>query len=214
MAASKTTAEPVLEFARAAEWHAWLAKHHATASGVLLRIAKKGAAPSITYEEAIDGALVWGWIDSQRRGLDVTAYLQRFSRRTATSPWSKINCAKVEALIANGKMKPIGLAEVERAKADGRWARAYDGARNSTVPDDLKAAFTKNAAARRFFEELDGANRYAVLWRVQTAKKAETRASWIERLVGMCARGETIHPRATKKAAAKKKTAKKKAAGR
>lgn len=198
--------EPILAFALAREWNAWLTKHHATAAGVLLRIAKKGATPSITYEEAIELALAWGWIDSQRRGLDDTAYLQRFSSRNAQSPWSKINCGKAEALIAAGTMKAPGLAEVERAKADGRWERAYDGARTITVPEDLKAALAKNAAAKRFFEALDGANRYAILWRLQTAKKAETRAARLALFVDMCARGATIHVVGANKVGAKKKT--------
>jgi uncharacterized protein YdeI (YjbR/CyaY-like superfamily) len=162
---------------------------------VLLRIPKKGAEGAISYAEALDVALAWGWIDSQKRALDANAWTQRFSPRTPKSPWSKINRAKAEALIAAGKMEPSGLAEVERARRDGRWERAYDGARTSGVPEDLAAALAKNARAKAFFEGLDGANRYAILYRVQTAKKAETRAQRIERFVGMCERGETLHPR-------------------
>ncbi len=142
-------------------------------------------------------------IDSQKRALDDSAWLQRFSPRTAKSPWSKINCQKAESLIAAGLMQPPGLAEVARAKRDGRWERAYDGARAATVPPDLAAALTRNARAHAFFEKLDGANRYAILYRVQTAKKPETRAARITRFVAMCARGETIHPKAKKKASAK-----------
>lgn len=187
--------EPILALARAADWHAWLASHHGMSEGVLLRIAKAGGKKSITYAEALDGALAWGWIDSQKRALDANAWLQRFTRRASKSPWSKINRAKAEALIAAGTMEPPGLAEVERAKRDGRWERAYDGARASGVPADLAAALAKNARARGFFEALDGANRYAILYRVQTAKKPETRAERIARFVAMCARHETIHPR-------------------
>jgi uncharacterized protein YdeI (YjbR/CyaY-like superfamily) len=127
--------------------------------------------------------------------------LQRFTPRTAKSPWSKINCAKAEALIAAGTMQPPGLAEVERAKQDGRWARAYDGGRAAGVPADLAAALARNARARAFFEVLDGANRYAILYRVQAAKKPQTRAERIARFVGMCARGETIHPQRSDRAA-------------
>jgi uncharacterized protein YdeI (YjbR/CyaY-like superfamily) len=178
------------------EWEAWLRKHHADTDGAWLRIAKAGAPEaSVSYAEAIESALCWGWIDGQKKGLDDAWWLQRFTPRRARSIWSKINCAKAEALVANGRMQPAGLQEIERAKADGRWDEAYDGARSSTVPDDLQAALDAQPAARAFFATLDGANRYAVLWRVQTAKKPETRAKRIELLVGMLARGEKIHAR-------------------
>jgi uncharacterized protein YdeI (YjbR/CyaY-like superfamily) len=193
--ASKKSSEPTLTFARVAEWRAWLTSHHASSRGVLLRIAKKsGTQKAISYAEALDAALAWGWIDSQKSALDDTAWLQRFTPRTAKSPWSKINRVKADALIAAGKMKAPGLAEVERAKLDGRWERAYDGARTSSVPDDLATALAADARARAFFEKLDAANRYAILYRVQTAKKPETRAERIQRFVAMCARHETIHP--------------------
>jgi uncharacterized protein YdeI (YjbR/CyaY-like superfamily) len=200
--------EPVLTFARAADWHAWLAEHHASAGAVMMRIGK-GAQKTLTYAEAIEVALAWGWIDSRKEALDAGAWLQRFSPRTAKSPWSKINRTKAEALIAAGTMEAPGLAEVERAKRDGRWERAYDGARTSAVPPDLAAAFARNARARAFFKTIDGANRYAILYRVQSAKKPQTRAERIARFVAMCARGETVHPpRATKRAAKKKTRAK------
>jgi uncharacterized protein YdeI (YjbR/CyaY-like superfamily) len=197
MVASKVKAlEPVLEFARASDWARFLSAEHARSRGLWLRIAKKaGAKGSIGYAEALDIALAWGWIDSQKKSLDVTAWLQRFTPRTAKSPWSKINRGKAEALIAAGRMEAPGLAEVERAKRDGRWERAYDGARTSSVPEDLAAAFAKNLRARAFFEALDAANRYAILYRVQAAKKPETRAERIARFVAMCARKETIHPK-------------------
>jgi uncharacterized protein YdeI (YjbR/CyaY-like superfamily) len=194
-----SNAEPILGFARAADWHAWLKSNHARSRGVRLCIAKAlakgGAAKDVSYAEALDAALAWGWIDSRKQALDDGAWLQRFTPRTAKSPWSKINCAKAEALIAAGAMQPPGLAEVARAKADGRWARAYDGARTSEVPADLAAALARNKRARAFFEALDGANRYAILYRVQTAKKAETRAERIKRFVAMCTRGERVHER-------------------
>ena len=194
-------AEPILAVGSAAAWRAWLASHHARSNGVLLRITKAGAgaAKALTYAEAVEGALTWGWIDSQKRALDASAWLQRFTPRKARSPWSKINRAKAEALIAAGTMKPPGLAEVARAKADGRWERAYDGARAAAVPADLAAALARNARARVFFEALDGANRYAILYRVQTAKQPATRADRIARFVAMCARGETLHPTRPKK---------------
>ena len=194
MTAKKKVAEPILAVKCVAEWHAWLASQHERSPGILLRIAKKGAQSSITYAEALDGALAWGWIDSQKRALDANVWLQRFTPRQARSPWSKINRAKAEALLAGGMMEPPRLAQEERAKHDGRWERAYDGARTSEVPVDLAAAFAGNARARAFFETLDGANRYAILHRVQTAKKPETRADRIARFVGMCARHETLHP--------------------
>jgi uncharacterized protein YdeI (YjbR/CyaY-like superfamily) len=207
---AKKSAEPVLAFAHATDWHGWLASHHAASSGVLLRIAKKGAPKTITYAEALEVALAWGWIDSQKRALDATAWLQRFTPRTAKSPWSKINCAKAQALMAAGTMEPSGLAEVERAKRDGRWERAYDGARTSGVPADLAAALARNARARVFFEALDGANRYAILYRVQTAKKPQTRVERITRFVAMCARHETIHPKRQTTAKTRSKRAVKK----
>ena len=149
---------------------------------------------ALTYASALDVALAWGWIDSQKQALDDTAWLQRFTPRTARSPWSKINRAKAEALIANGRMEAPGLAEVARAKSDGRWDRAYDGARTSTIPSDLAEAFARNPRARAFFETLDAANRYAILYRVTTAKRPETRAQRIATFVAMCAAHETIHP--------------------
>ncbi|HWE26779.1 MAG TPA: YdeI/OmpD-associated family protein [Polyangia bacterium] len=177
------------------EWLAWLAKHHASSTGVWLRIAKKdGGQRSVTYAEAIEGALTWGWIDGQKNKLDDAHWLQRFSPRAARSPWSKINRDKATALLAAGKLAAPGLAEVERARRDGRWERAYDGARTSTVPADLAAALAANAQAAKFFATLDGSNRYAVLYRVQAPKLAVTRARKIAEYVAMLARGETIHP--------------------
>jgi uncharacterized protein YdeI (YjbR/CyaY-like superfamily) len=196
--AKKKDAEPILAFASLAAWLTWLESHHDRSPGVLLRIAKKtgSGARTLTYPEAVEGALAWGWIDSQKRALDASAWLQRFTPRKAKSPWSKINRAKAEALMATGTVAPPGLAEVERAKRDGRWEGAYDGARTAAVPEDLAAALARNARARSFFEKLDGANRYAILYRVQTAKKPESRSDRIARFVAMCARGETLHPTA------------------
>jgi uncharacterized protein YdeI (YjbR/CyaY-like superfamily) len=191
-----TAKEPAVSFATPRAWSDWLQAHHASSRGVWLKLAKKGSkSTSLTYPAALEVALAWGWIDGQKNKLDDAWWLQRFTPRTAKSPWSKINRAKAENLIASGKMQATGLAEVERAKRDGRWERAYDGARSSTVPADLAAAFARNARARAFFDTLDGANRYAILYRVQTAKKPETRAERIARFVAMCAKHETIHPR-------------------
>ena len=194
-----------LSFADARAFDAWLARHHAAHDGVWLKLAKKGAGvPSVSYAEAVEAALVWGWIDGQKRALDERFWLQKFTPRGARSLWSKINRDKAAALIAAGKMKPAGLAEVERAQRDGRWERAYDGARTSTLPDDLAAALARNARARKLFATLDAANRYAILWRVQTAKKAETRARRIAELVAMLERGEVLYPERLKKTTKKK----------
>jgi uncharacterized protein YdeI (YjbR/CyaY-like superfamily) len=185
------------------EWRRWLASNHASSSGVWLLIAKQGGtARSPTYAEALEGALAWGWIDSQKKKHDESAWLQRFSPRTSRSPWSKINRDKATALIRAGRMEPPGLAEVQRAKKDGRWNSAYDSARTSTVPADLAAALAKNKRAAAFFATLDAANRYAILWRLQTAVKAETRAKRLATFVAMLAKHERIHPlgkRATRK---------------
>ncbi len=180
--------------ARPADWQAWLARHHESSSGVWLRIAKKGGTGrSLTYAEAVDGALAWGWIDSQKQKYDDTAWLQRFTPRKARSPWSKINRDKATALIEAGKMKAPGLAEVERAKQDGRWKSAYDSARTSAVPKDLAQALAANKRAAAFFATLDAANRYAILWRLQTARKPETRARRLEKFVAMLALHQRIH---------------------
>ena len=181
-------------FKSAKAFETWLKKHHATSDGLWLKIAKRGAdEASVTYPEAVEIALCWGWIDGQKKGLDDQHFLQRFTPRRARSIWSKTNVDKAEALIEAGRMQPPGHAQIEAAKADGRWARAYDGARTSTAPEDLLAALEAEPKAKAFFATLNAANRYAVLWRIQTAVKAETRARRIAQLVEMLARGETIH---------------------
>ncbi|GAB3765138.1 YdeI/OmpD-associated family protein [Ramlibacter monticola] len=173
----------------------WLRKHHGASEGVWLEIAKPGApAATISYAEAVEIALCYGWIDGQKRARDANYWLQRLTPRRPRSLWSKVNRARAEALIAAGRMQASGQAEVDRAKADGRWDAAYDSARTAAVPADLQAALDAHPRARAFLSTLDAANRYAVLWRVQTARKPETRASRIEALVAMLARGEKIHP--------------------
>jgi len=181
-------------FKSAKAFEAWLKKNHAASEGLWLKIAKRGAnEPSVTYPEAVEIALCWGWIDGQKKSLDDQHYLQRFTPRRARSVWSKINVEKVQGLIEAGRMQAPGQAQIEAAKADGRWARAYDGARTSTVPEDLQAALEAEPLAKAFFAGLNASNRYAILWRIQTAAKAETRARRIEQLVAMLARGEAIH---------------------
>ena len=191
--AIRSDSAPAL-FKSAKAFETWLKKHHATSDGLWLKIAKRGAnEPSVTYPEAVEIALCWGWIDGQKKGLDDQHWLQRFTPRRARSVWSKINIDKVAALIKAGRMQAPGHAQIEAAKADGRWAKAYDGARTSAVPEDLLAALEAEPGAKAFFATINAANRYAVLWRIQTAVKAETRARRIAQLVEKLARGETIH---------------------
>ena len=193
MPAIKTDIVPTL-FKNARAFETWLKKHHARSDGLWLQIAKKGAAePSVTYLEAVEIALCWGWIDGQKKGLDDQHFLQRFTPRRARSIWSKINVDKVAALIEAGRMQPAGQAQIDAAKADGRWDQAYDSARTSAMPDDLQAALAATPAAEAFFATVNASNRYAVLWRVQTAVKPETRAKRIAQLVEMLARGEVVH---------------------
>ena len=188
------TDEPV-PFENAEAWEAWLAEHHADTDGLWVKFAKKASGiPTVVYKEAVHEALRYGWIDGHTKRVDDDWYIQRFTPRRARSRWSKINCAKAEALIASGAMQPAGLAEVERAKADGRWEAAYDAPSTATVPDDLRAALDRDRAASELFDKLDSQNRYAILHRLQDAKKPETRARRIEKFVAMLGRGETIYP--------------------
>jgi uncharacterized protein YdeI (YjbR/CyaY-like superfamily) len=196
-AAKNTEVNPkaMVAFADAEEWSTWLASRHQSSLGVWLKIAKKASnTTSITYAEAVEVALAWGWIDGQKGKLDEKWWLQRFTPRGSRSIWSKINREKALALIAAGKMMPSGLAEVERAKQDGRWERAYESQSRASVPEDLEAALAKNPRAQKFFATLDSRNRYAVLFRVQHAKRAETRARRIAEFVDMLAKGEKLHP--------------------
>ena len=184
---------PVLPFADGAAWETWLVAN-AASKGLWLKIAKKDSGiATVTYDQALEVALCHGWIDGQKRGFDGEYFLQRFTPRRPKGLWSKINIGKVERLIAEGRMRAGGQREVDAAKADGRWDAAYDGARNMETPPELAAALAKNKKARTFFETLDKTNRYAVCWRVQTAKKLETKAKRVETLVEMLARGEKIH---------------------
>jgi uncharacterized protein YdeI (YjbR/CyaY-like superfamily) len=189
-----TQDDPRLRFATRRSWDEWLAAHGGESRGVWLELAKKGAAePTVSYAEAVESALCHGWIDGQKRAGDATMFLQRFSPRTPRSAWSRINREKATALIEAGRMHPSGRAAVEQARADGRWERAYAGARTIEVPDDLRARLDEVPAAAAFFATLDGQNRYAVLYRIHEAKRPETRARRIERFVELLARGETLH---------------------
>ncbi len=185
---------PVRLFKSKQDWAAWLEKNHRKSAGLWLRMAKKGSQlRSVSYQEALEVALCYGWIDGQKRPESEQAWLQKFLSRSNRSIWSKINRAKALALIASGEMNPSGLDAIENAKTNGRWDAAYDSPSGATVPSDFQAALDANPKATAFFKTLDRANRYAILWRIQTVKKAETRARKIEQFAGMLARKEKIH---------------------
>ena len=194
MATAHDTEAP-LHFDGPAEWAAWLKRHHASSPGVWLRIAKKDApTTSITHPQALELALCFGWIDALSRSDGAHYWLRRFTPRAPRSLWSKINRDKAQALVAAGRMQPAGLKEMQRAQTDGRWDAAYDPGSSAAIPPDLQAALAANPAAQAFFATLDSQNRYAVLFRLQTAKRAETRARRLANFVAMLARGEKLHP--------------------
>lgn len=187
----KSTELPVLMFATKKKWAAWLARQHAQSGGIWLQLAKKDSGIlSVTYEEAVDVALCYGWIDGQKKGFDDKFWLQKFTPRGPKSIWSKINTEKVERLIASGEMKPAGSKAVEAARQDGRWDAAYASQKNITVPDDFQAALDKNRKARAFFLTLKSAERYSILFRIQTARKPETRAKRIQKFIEMLERND------------------------
>jgi uncharacterized protein YdeI (YjbR/CyaY-like superfamily) len=186
---------PLLLVESQSAWEKWLAQNHATAKGVWLQIAKKGqGVTSVSYAEAVEGGLCYGWIDGQKKSFDEQYYLQRFTPRRPKSIWSQINVKKATQLIENGRMQPAGLAEVERAKADGRWQAAYASQSANEIPDDLQAALDAHPQAQAFFEQLNKVNRYAFCFRVQTAKKPETRRARIEKFIAMMENGESFYP--------------------
>jgi uncharacterized protein YdeI (YjbR/CyaY-like superfamily) len=193
---STPDATPELIVRNTAAWRRWLDRNHASSTGVRLVLAKNGVTvpTSLTYAEALDLALAYGWIDGQTAKRDESTWTIRFTPRRPRSQWSKRNVGIVERLMTSEQMQPAGLAEVERAKADGRWAAAYDGSASIAVPDDLASALAENRKAAAMFERLSSQNRYAVLYRVTTAKRPETRQRRIEQFVEMLARGETVHP--------------------
>jgi uncharacterized protein YdeI (YjbR/CyaY-like superfamily) len=195
MKSSAVPAElPILLFERQQDWAEWLDQHGSDSPGAWLRFAKKKSEiQSLSYAEALDLALCYGWIDSQKKSYDEASWLQKFTPRGPKSIWSKINREKVQALMEAGRMKPAGLLAVERAKADGRWDAAYDSQSNATVPEDLQAALDQNPKAGAFFATLDSANRYAILFRIHAAKKPETRSKKIAAFVEMLERNEKIH---------------------
>ncbi|MGZ9164448.1 MAG: YdeI/OmpD-associated family protein [Anaerolineales bacterium] len=185
---------PILPFASKKKWADWLAKQHDKSSGVWLKLAKKGSEiRSVTYDEALEAALCYGWIDGQKKAFDDKYWLQKFTPRGPKSIWSKINTGKVEKLIRSGEMKPAGLKAIDAAKQDGRWDAAYESQKNISVPDDFQAALDKNLKAKAFFTTLNSVNRYAILFRIHNAKRAETRVRRIQQFVEMLERGEKLH---------------------
>lgn len=185
---------PVRRFASPRAWEAWLTKHHETSPGLWLEFAKKSSGPvRLSHAQALEVALRFGWIDGQAASVDAGRFRQRFTPRRTRSKWSQINCATVERLHAEGRLAPAGLREMESAKRDGRWAAAYASPRAMVVPEDLRARLAASPRARRFFEQLDGRNRYAILYRLHDAKKADTRARRLERFIRMLEAGETLH---------------------
>lgn len=186
---------PTLLFETQRGWEAWLDAHHADTPGVWLQIAKKAAGkPSVSYAEALDSAICYGWIDGQKASLDEAHWLQKFTPRRPKSIWSRVNCEKATALIAAGRMRPAGQQQVDAAKADGRWEAAYDSQSAITVPADLQQELEAHPDAKSFFDTLDSRNRYAILYRIQTAKKAETRTARIQKYVEMLSQQQTIYP--------------------
>lgn len=186
--------KPVLVFASQAEWEAWLDAEHASSDGVWVKFAKKGSGvESVTYAEALDVALCYGWIDSQVARLDERFYLQKFTPRRSRSRWSRINREKIEELTKQGRMKPAGLEQVDLATADGRWDAAYASPANVEIPADLQAALDASPKAAEFWERLNKSNRYAIVFQLEDAKKPETRARRLEKFLGMLERGEKLY---------------------
>ena len=185
---------PILPFASKKKWADWLAKQYDKTTGIWIKIAKKDSGiPSLTYEEALDVALCYGWIDGQKKGLDDQYWLQKFTPRGPKSIWSKINTEKAERLIASSEMRPAGLKAIEAAKNDGRWEAAYASQKNISIPEDFQAALEKNKKAKAFFSTLKSAERYSFLFRLHNIKKPEMRANRIQKFIEMLERGEKIH---------------------
>jgi uncharacterized protein YdeI (YjbR/CyaY-like superfamily) len=186
--------ETLLVFRDQKEWALWLNEYHRTSPGIWMRIGKKGSGlESLSYVEALEAALCYGWIDGQKRAYDDASWLQRFTPRGPNSVWSRINRDKAEDLIRSGRMKPAGLDAIDRAQQNGRWDSAYDSPGRAAVPSDFQAALSRSRKAKSFFSTLNRANRYAILWRIQTAKRPETRARRIQEFIRMLERREKIH---------------------
>ena len=196
---------PIIPFASPGEWESWLAENHASSGGLWVKIAKKEAGvASISYAQALEVALCYGWIDGQSKSIDEDWYYQRFTPRRSRSLWSKRNRQIVARLIEEGRMQPAGKAEIERAKADGRWDAAYDSPANARIPAELEAAFRQSPGTKEFFESLDSRNRYAILHRLMVAKKPETRAKRLAQFVEMLREKRALYPRQQSGNAARK----------
>jgi uncharacterized protein YdeI (YjbR/CyaY-like superfamily) len=185
----------IMSFETQQDWEKWLAEHHADTEGIWLKLAKKETGiPSVNYSEALDSAICYGWIDGQKASFDDRYWLQKFTPRRPKSIWSKANCEKATALIVEGRIQPAGLRQIELAKADGRWDRAYESQSRITIPADFQSELDKNQHAKDFFSTLDSTNRYAILFRIHTAKKPETRSARIQKFIEMLSKNQTIHP--------------------
>jgi uncharacterized protein YdeI (YjbR/CyaY-like superfamily) len=185
----------IVAFPSAKHWERWLAKNHKRSAGVWLRFFKKGSGvASVTHAEALSIALCYGWIDGQLKKHDAESWLHRFTPRRPKGVWSKRNRALVEQLTKAGKMRPAGMKEVAAAKADGRWGKAYDSPSKMTVPDDFLKALSRDKKARKVFETLNKANTYAIAWRLQTAKRPETREKRMKGIIEMLSQGKRFHP--------------------
>lgn len=181
-------------FRSSEELRAWLTKEHARAADLLLRIYRKSSGvPSVTHAEALEQALCFGWIDAQKRPFDASSWVQRFTPRKARSRWSKINVGHADRLIQEGRMTPAGHEEIEAAKADGRWTAAYDSPANATAPPEFIRELARNPRAKQFYASLNKANLYAIAYRLQTAKRPETKARRMKLIIGMLSRGEKFH---------------------
>jgi len=186
---------PIIAFETQPDWEAWLEEHHTNTKGIWLKLAKKDTGiASVSYAEALEGALCSGWIDGQKAFFDEQYWLQKFTPRSPKSIWSKVNCGKATVLMAEGRMQPAGMQQVELAKADGRWEAAYESQSKITVPADFQSALDKNQQARDFFNTLNSVNRYAILFRIQTAKKPETRSARIQKFIEMLTNKQKLYP--------------------
>lgn len=186
---------PIISFETQQGWERWLTEHHTDTDGLWLKIAKKEAGiSSVNYAEALESAICYGWIDGQKASFDDKYWLQKFTQRRAKSIWSKVNCTKALALIAEGRMQPAGIRQVELAQADGRWESAYESQSKITIPDDFQKELDNNPKAQEFFTTLNSVNRYAILFRIQTAKKPETRSARISTFIEMLANNQKLHP--------------------
>ncbi len=186
---------PVMTFESQQSWEVWLAEHHADTQGIWLKIAKKATdIASVSYAQALESAICYGWIDGQKASFDDQHWLQKFTPRRPKSIWSKVNCDAAMILLATGKMQPAGIRQIELAKADGRWETAYESQSQITIPADLQSELDKNQQAKEFFNTLDSRNRYAVLFRIQMAKKPETRVARIQKFVEMLSKHQKIYP--------------------